>query len=244
MEGTAPSSTTQKLLYALAGIAGISLVILIHEAGHFVFAHLFNVPTPVFSIGFGPALYKTSFGETIFKITFFPIGGYVELDSELLAQSSYLAKMLIIFGGILFNIAFAYAILLYYTIRNKLSPSAQFSSSQAIKQTFTTIFTQQNGNTTFVGPIGIIRMIGQSIAINTQLYWFALAIISFNIALLNMIPLPFFDGGKALIYTIEVLCGCTISPSIVWIISVISLAMFMAFIMQLTMNDIRRLVKR
>lgn len=244
MEGTAPSSTTQKLLYALAGLAGISLVIVIHEAGHFIFAHIFNVPTPVFSIGFGPALYTTSFGETIFKIALFPIGGYVELDSELLAQSSYLAKMLIMFGGILFNIMFAYAILLYYTIRNKLSTSAQFSSSQVMKQTFTTIFTQQNGSTTFIGPIGIIRMIGQSIAINAQLYWFALAIISFNIALLNMIPLPFFDGGKALLYTIEAVCNCTVPASIVWIISTIFLFLFTLFITQITMNDIRRLVKR
>jgi regulator of sigma E protease len=113
-----------------------------------------------------------------------------------------------------------------------------------MKQTFITIFTQQNGNTTFVGPIGIITTIGRTLTINSQLYWFALAIISFNIALLNMIPLPFFDGGKALLYTIEAVFGYTISPSIIWIISVISLAVFMAFIMQLTMNDIRRLVKR
>src|SRR5688572_14870650 len=110
MEGATPSSTTQKLLYALAGLAGISLVILVHEAGHFIFAHLFNVPTPVFSLGFGPALYTISFGQTIFKIALFPIGGYVELDSELLTQASYIAKMFIMFGGILFNIIFAYAI--------------------------------------------------------------------------------------------------------------------------------------
>ena len=166
------------------------------------------------------------------------------MDAETLAQQSYLPKMLIILGGILFNIAFAYAILLYYTVRNKLSPASGFSSSQAIKQAFITIFTQQNGNTTFIGPIGIIQTIGRTLTINSQLYWFALAIMSFNIALLNMIPLPFFDGGKALLYTVETVIGYTISPHIVWIISVISLAMFMTFIMQLTMNDIRRLVKR
>jgi regulator of sigma E protease len=244
MEGATPSNTTQKLLYVLAGLAGISLVILIHEAGHFIFAHLFNVPTPVFSIGFGPALLEIPCKDTIFKISLFPFGGYVELNPEVLAQSSYLAKMLIMFGGILFNIVFAYAILLYCIIRNKLSSTPGISSSQTMKQSFITIFTQQNGNTTFVGPIGIIHTIGHTLTINSQLYWFALAIMSFNIALLNMIPLPFFDGGKALLYTIEAVCGCTIPASIIWFISIISLALFMTFIMQLTMNDIRRLVKR
>lgn len=244
MEPAVSITTPRKLLYTLAGLGGISLVILIHETGHFIFARIFNVPAPIFSLGFGPAICTIPLGETIFKIGILPLGGYVELDPDVLAQQSYLPKMLIMLGGILFNAIFAYSVLLYYTIRNKLSPTAHISSSQAMKQAFITIFKQHNGNSSFVGPIGIISTIGQTIAVNAQLYWFALAIISFNIALLNTIPLPFLDGGKALLYTIEALCGCTVPASIIWFISTIFLFLFMVFITQVTMNDIKRLIKK
>ena len=234
----------KKTLYILAGIAGISLIILIHEAGHFLFAQYFNVATPVFSIGFGPTLFEIPCKKTMLKIALFPLGGYVEMDPDMLAEQSYIRKMLILFGGILFNFIFAYGVLVFYTIRNKLSPSSNVSSSQTMKQAFVTIFTQQNGNSTFIGPIGIISTIGQSLAINSQLYWFALAIISFNIGFLNMIPLPFFDGGKALLLTIETLIGKNISMHIVWIISMTFLALFILFITQITLNDVKRLWKK
>jgi membrane-associated protease RseP (regulator of RpoE activity) len=243
MQSNDQNSTIKKLFYILAGLSGISLIILIHEAGHFLFAKFFNVPSPTFSIGFGPTLYAFPMGETIFKISLLPFGGYVEMDPEILAQQNYIPKMLIFFGGIIFNFIFAYVILLYYTIRNKLS-SGSISSSETMKQTFSAIFTQQNGGSSTMGPIGIIRTIGQSIAINWQLYWFALAIISFNIGLMNMIPLPFFDGGKALLCTIEALLGYTIPVHIEWIISAASIAFFAILIIQVTVNDVKRLIKK
>src|SRR5690242_20639897 len=106
MESATGINTTQKLWYILAGLAGLSLVILVHEAGHFIFAHIFNVPTPIFSLGFGPALLEIPYKETIFQLSLIPFGGYVEMNSEILAQQNYLPKMLIMFGGILFNIIF------------------------------------------------------------------------------------------------------------------------------------------
>src|SRR5260221_1517420 len=101
------------------GLAGISLIILIYEMGHFLFAHLFGVPTPVFSIGFGPALCQFPIGQTMFQISLLPFGGYVEIDDKVLTSLSYLPKMLIIFAGGLFNFIFAYAVLLYFSIRNR-----------------------------------------------------------------------------------------------------------------------------
>src|SRR3990170_2219881 len=114
MKPTMQNGKIKSLLYVLAGLGGISLIILVHEAGHFLFAKFFNVPTPVFSVGFGPTICAFQIGETIFKLALFPFGGYVEMDPEILAQQRYIPKMLIIFGGILFNLIFAYCILLYY----------------------------------------------------------------------------------------------------------------------------------
>jgi len=223
----------------LGGLAGISLIILIHEMGHFLCAHLFGVPTPLFSIGFGPALYAKAIGQTIFQITLLPFGGYVEIDEKALATLPYLAKMLIIFGGVLFNFIFAYAILLYYSIRNHTS----------LKQTLFTTITpdeteqlhQENG---VMGPIGIINLIGRSLAINSHLFWFILAILSLNIGLLNILPLPFFDGGKALIITIETIIGSTINPTVLWVISTTVLALFVLVVTRVTINDIKQLINK
>jgi membrane-associated protease RseP (regulator of RpoE activity) len=240
---TTHNDATKKLLYIVAGLSGISLIILIHEAGHFLFAQLFQVAAQTFSLGFGPTLYSFTAGNTVFRIAALPFGGYVEIDPELLAAQSYIPQMLILFGGIIFNIVFAYVVLAYYLIRTKLSQSTAVSSKEIMKQAITQIMTRENANSTFIGPIGIISMIGSACAINQQCYWLILAILSLNMGILNMIPFPFFDGGKALLLTIETITGTTISPHLVWLISAIFMALFIVFIMQITMNDIRRLIK-
>ena len=221
------------------GLAGMSLIILIHEMGHFLFAHLFGVPTPVFSLGFGPAICKIPLGQTVFQISLLPLGGYVEMDEKVLASLSYLPKMLIIFAGVLFNFIFAYAVLLYFSIRNQ---------STLKKTLFNTITPDQSEELTeenrVMGPIGIINLIGKSLAINPKLFLFVLGVLSLNIGLLNILPLPFFDGGKAFIITIETIVGAPIAPTILWLISTIFLALFLLFVTRVSINDIKQLFKR
>jgi regulator of sigma E protease len=223
----------------IGGLAGISLIILIHEMGHFLFAHLFGVPTPVFSIGFGPAICSMPIGQTMFQISLLPFGGYVEIDEKILATLPYLHKMLIIFAGVLFNFIFAYAILLYFSIRNDTT----------LKNTlFNTITPAQSEElkeeNRIIGPIGIINLIGNSLAINPRLFWFVLGVLSLNIGLLNILPLPFFDGGKAFIITIETITGTTIAPAVLWLISTIFLALSLLLVTRITINDIKQLFKK
>jgi len=52
----------------LLAILGISFLIILHELGHFLFAKLFNVRTPSFSIGFGPRVLEKEIGDTTFAI--------------------------------------------------------------------------------------------------------------------------------------------------------------------------------
>jgi len=60
----------------------IGVLVFIHEAGHFLFAKLFKVKVHVFSLGFGPKLLGFQKGETLYKISAFPIGGYVKMLGE------------------------------------------------------------------------------------------------------------------------------------------------------------------
>ncbi len=65
-------------------IMGIVLgfMILIHEFGHYAAAKYFGVRVEVFSIGFGKRLFGFTKGETDYRISAIPLGGYVKMSGE------------------------------------------------------------------------------------------------------------------------------------------------------------------
>lgn len=70
------------MLAWLAPILVLGLVIFVHELGHFLAAKWTGVYAPRFSMGFGPALWKTRRGETEYVIAALPLGGYVRMASR------------------------------------------------------------------------------------------------------------------------------------------------------------------
>src|SRR5580700_330016 len=67
-------------------VVGVGLVlgvmILIHEWGHFVVARIFKVRVDVFSIGFGPRLFGWKRGDTDYRLSALPLGGYVRMAGQ------------------------------------------------------------------------------------------------------------------------------------------------------------------
>jgi regulator of sigma E protease len=66
----------------LAPIFVFGVVVFVHELGHFLAAKLTGVYAPRFSIGFGPALWSRRFGETEYRLSLLPLGGYVRMASR------------------------------------------------------------------------------------------------------------------------------------------------------------------
>ena len=87
----------------LAALFVFSAVIAIHEFGHFAVAKLCGIRVNEFSIGMGPALWKTVRKGTQYTLRALPVGGYVALEGEespellilLTAQSSPLTSKVI-----------------------------------------------------------------------------------------------------------------------------------------------------
>ncbi|MFH1759203.1 MAG: site-2 protease family protein [Patescibacteria group bacterium] len=63
-------------------IIGLSLLILVHEWGHFLAARFFNLLVEEFGIGFPPRLLKKKIGETVFTLNAIPLGGFVKIYGE------------------------------------------------------------------------------------------------------------------------------------------------------------------
>jgi regulator of sigma E protease len=70
-------------LIAVASMAVVlGIMILVHEFGHYAAAKLFGVRVDVFSIGFGKRLVGFRKGETDYRISALPLGGYVKMAGE------------------------------------------------------------------------------------------------------------------------------------------------------------------
>ena len=114
------------LLSRIGGILttaiGLGMVIFLHELGHFAVAKWCDVKVERFSIGFGPAVFAKTYGETEYALCWLPLGGYVKMlgqddaDASQMADEtirddprSYTAKsvparMAVISAGVIMNI--------------------------------------------------------------------------------------------------------------------------------------------
>jgi regulator of sigma E protease len=100
----------------------IGVMIIIHEAGHFWAARLFNVRVEVFSFGFGPRLFGFRRGDTDYRFSAILFGGYVKMTGEQPGDdnaddpNSFLAKprwqrLIIAFAGPFMNVVLAVGLL-------------------------------------------------------------------------------------------------------------------------------------
>ncbi len=70
------------MVTAVATIVVLGILIFVHELGHFLLAKLLGVRVDAFSLGFPPKLLHKKIGETDYRLSVIPLGGYVKLLGE------------------------------------------------------------------------------------------------------------------------------------------------------------------
>ena len=117
------------LLGIIAVVFAFSILVLIHELGHFLAARWMGVRVEKFSIGFPPTLFSKKIGDTEFSISAIPLGGYVKMagfidenmDTKISgADDEYSSKpvwkrIVIISAGVVMNLFLA---IVLYTFLN------------------------------------------------------------------------------------------------------------------------------
>jgi regulator of sigma E protease len=73
---------THILINLLSFGFALGVIIIVHEAGHLMVAKAFGIRVMTFSIGFGTSLFSVRRGETEYRISAVPLGGYVRLGGE------------------------------------------------------------------------------------------------------------------------------------------------------------------
>jgi regulator of sigma E protease len=127
------------LITIVAFIIILSILIFVHEFGHFVVAKKTGIKVEEFGFGFPPRIWGKKIGETIYSINALPIGGFVRLFGEELAEEAELergkapkraffakpkkVRVAVLLSGVLMN--FALAVVSFSVIYTKIGIPTQ-----------------------------------------------------------------------------------------------------------------------
>jgi len=112
------------------------------------------------------------------------------------------------------------------------------------RQMFVTIqglFTGGIGVNQLSGPVGIFSIVGEQRSAGFENVLYLVALLSVNVGVINLLPLPAFDGGRILFLLIEKIKGSPISAKTENMIHSIGFILLMILMLYITLNDIFRL---
>lgn len=359
----------------LGFIVILSILVIIHELGHYFTAKFFGIKVEEFGIGFPPRAFGIKRGETIYSINWLPIGGFVKLYGEDEAGGGSIKRSaksepskdihraffskpawqraLVVFAGVVMNFILAVVIIsylfavpgvvvptgkieivkvspntpaaainlkkgddiisfndkelktfsdlsstlaknkgkkgklvinrngsnityeiapqkmtvekpkrTYYGIGVELSDSerlkypwyqAPFYGTIQVAKFSWLILTGLGGivgnlatkgqvPTDAAGPIGIAQIIGEAIkrGVNDVL-WIA-AVLSLNLAVINVLPIPALDGGRLFFILIELVTGKKVPQKYESVAHAVGLAFLLGLILLITFFDISRII--
>lgn len=113
--------------FVIGFVVVLGVLIFFHEFGHFIIAKAFGVGVEKFSLGFGPKILAKTVGQTEYRLSAIPLGGYVKMvgeqpDEELepadipfsFTHKPVLQRILIVASGPVFN--FILAVIIFFGI--------------------------------------------------------------------------------------------------------------------------------
>ena len=274
----------------------LGLIIFLHELGHFMTAKWFKMPVKEFSLGMGPKLISKKFGETVYSIRVFPLGGFVNISgmeekeiekdaiiveteeeiNKILEENddaivytqeeideinydnengfftkSPLQRFIVLIAGVAMNFLSAFIVLFFVVaamteiahdigfllqlkITWKLFLQIFYETLNGVKL----LFTGHVAPKEMTGPVGLPKVVGQiykSEGISVMKNIFAL--LSVNIGIMNLLPIPALDGGRIL-FVIPEFFGIKVNKKVENIIHMCGMILLIILMLFIMFNDI------
>ncbi|MGH2513624.1 MAG: M50 family metallopeptidase [Candidatus Limnocylindrales bacterium] len=133
-------SVVQSLITVVIFFAILTVIVVIHEGGHFVTARLARIRVHEFGIGFPPrARVLTTRGDTTYTLNWLPIGGFVRLEGEdgdsddprSFVRAALPVKVIVLVAGVAMNLVLAFVIFFVISLVATPRVGITFSTVQA-----------------------------------------------------------------------------------------------------------------
>ncbi len=116
-----------------------------------------------------------------------------------------------------------------------------FRSLSTVKMVFDSViglFSGRYGVETVSGPVGITKVVGEAAQYGFTTVLNIIIVISINLGVMNLLPLPALDGGHILLYVIEIIRRKPLKPEIESIINFVGLVLLLSLAVVIAFKDI------
>lgn len=343
----------------LVFLLALSVLVFVHEFGHFIAAKKSGVKVEEFGFGIPPRIFGKKVGDTVYSINLLPIGGFVKLKGEegevmgfgsegSFASAPNSKRIVIVVSGVIGNLLLAYLIFVFLflvgnpamtgkvrisdVVKNSPAEASQIKANDSVlkvdgkevtepqdfinkvnskKGNKVTITVEREGKTlnlmaiprvsppngegplgvvvgfdshlsykkvgfgqAFImagqeiykdltlmvlglkgmiteifkgkapaevtGVVGIYKISTQALEIGIRIYLQLVALISLNLFMFNLLPIPALDGGRLLFILVETFTRRKISPKVEKAVNNFGLATLLVLFVLVTIRDIKR----
>lgn len=131
---------------------------------------------------------------------------------------------------------------LFIGMKNGMASTVKMT--KALFESFKMLFTSKEAINQVSGPVGMIKIVSDAAGLGVFYYLYLVALISLNLAIFNLLPLPALDGGRIIFVIIRMFTGKAISDKVEARVHMIGMALLLTLTVFVTWNDIMRLIRR
>lgn len=222
-----------------------SAVILTHEAGHFASAKWFRVPVSEFSIGFPgtPVLARLlKSKETMFTLRLLPFGGFVSFGEGAIDELPPVRKVVVIVAGsgcnLFSGVVMLVAAVMGYKGLDIVDACAEVMHMIAMVATESVRLLWNVDLKGVIGPVGMAGITHRVLAKGLWAMMGFTGLLSVSVGIMNLLPIPGFDGWHLLTTGIEVVIGRPMSRRFQRVVGVVGFVVVVVLMVVVTYRDI------